>query len=259
MSGQNTGDDDPFFIGFLPVPRALRGFLAIVSGVGLLAALGLGYVIAATQDDPGDGTFRFDLGRQSVTGVLVESAYPVLRITEGNERLPAGHSLLLSGPGKNGVQEDAAPHLGQLVTVEGVLLTRGDLDMMQVRRQGGQSVIIPADTPAPVLTDSEPLGRWRLTGELCDGKCYVGAMRPGNGIAHKACANLCVVGGVPMVMVSTAPVDGQNFFLVTGPDGGRVPQALLDATASIVALEGEIERIGDLLVFRADPTTLERL
>ena len=38
-----------------------------------------------------------------------------------------------------------------------------------------------------------------------------------------------------------------------------LPQALLDATASIVALEGEIERIGDLLVFRADPTTLERL
>lgn len=251
-------DRDPFFIGFAPVPAALRPFLASLAAVLVTAALLVGMVVAATQDDPGEGRFRFDLGRQSVTGVLVEPAYPMLRITEGNERLPAGHTLMLSGLGKNGVQAAGAPLEGQVVTVEGVLLTRGEIDMLQVRRDGDGPVMRPTGDAAPELPAPEPLGRWRLTGELCDGKCYAGAMRPGRGIAHKACANLCIVGGVPVVFVATGPVEGSTYLMVTGPQGGPVGQALLDATAELVTLEGAVERIGDLLVLRADPASLGR-
>ena len=61
---------EPFFVGWATPPSGLRGFLVWVAGglVGLFAALG--YLLAATQDDPGDGAFRFDWNRQTVVGVL---------------------------------------------------------------------------------------------------------------------------------------------------------------------------------------------
>ncbi|MEM6421698.1 MAG: hypothetical protein AAF698_03845 [Pseudomonadota bacterium] len=245
--------EEPFFVGYLATPEGLKPFLAFLGTALILGALVIGYLVAATQSDPGGGAARFDLGRQTVTGVLVPGGYPVLRVTVGNERLPAGRTILLSGIGKNGVQDRAAA-LDGLVTAEGLLLTRGDLDMLQVR--GGENGLRAAEGTPPDLPAPEPLGRWRVTGELCDGKCYAGIMRPGLGLSHKACANLCIQGGVPMVMVATAPLMGYEFLLVTGPDGGEAPPALLDTTAVLVSLEGEVERIGDLLVLRADPTSV---
>ena len=84
-------------------------------------------------------------------------------------------------------------------------------------------------------------------------------MRPGTGLAHRACANLCLVGGVPPVFVSSAPVEGEEFLLIGGPDGGPLPEALLDVTALYISVEGRVERRGDLLVFLIDPASIEVL
>lgn len=251
-------DRNGFFIGWSnKVPRRLRLFLVQVAAVLVAGLAGAALAIGVTQDDPGDGAFRFDWGRQTITGVLQAEPYPVLHVTE-SDRYPAGHAIMLSGPGKRGVQDQAAPLDGQLVVASGVMLTRGPLTMMQVR--GGDQGLLAAeagvvpDLPVPV-----PLGRWRLNGEICDGKCYAGAMRPGQGLSHRACANLCLTGGVPPVFVATDTVDGQAFFLIGGPDGGPVTDAVLDHTAMLVEVEGQVERRGDLLVFRIDPATLEVL
>ena len=82
-------------------------------------------------------------------------------------------------------------------------------------------------------------------------------MRPGRGLAHKACANLCLIGDVPPVFVTTQPVEGAEFLLITGPDGTRLPAAAYDFVGQPVSVEGEVERFGDLAVFRLDPATLE--
>ena len=256
----DMNDDKPFFVGYLPVPAGLRLFL-FAAGLGLIgffAAAGL--FTGATQDDPGNGAFRFDIGRQTVTGVLELKPYPLLRITEGSEHIQAGQTLMLSGGGKRGLMERAAGLGGQLAQASGVLLTRGDLVMMQVR--GGSAGLAAADdgVPAPSsVPDAEPLGRWRLAGEICDGKCLAGAMRPGRGLAHKACANLCIIGGVPPVFVSSQPVEGSQFLLIAGPDGGPLPDAAYDRVGQYIAVEGDIERRGDLLVFSIDPASMEVL
>ncbi len=256
-------DRGGFFIGWSnKLPDRLGLFLVQAAAVLVAGLAGAAFAIGVTQNDPGDGAFRFDLGRQTITGVLQAEPYPVLHVTE-SERYPAGHAIMLSGQGKRGVQDRAAPLDGQLVVASGVILTRGPLDMLQVRG-GDQGLIaaeaapdanaVPPGVPVPV-----PLGRWRLTGEICDGKCYAGAMRPGQGLSHRACANLCLTGGVPPVFVATDTVDGQAFFLIAGPDGGPVTDRILDHTAMLVEVEGQIERRGDLLVFRIDPATLEVL
>lgn len=249
-------DRDPsFFVGFLPVPPGLRLFLisTALSLVVFFAAISV--MAGLAQDDPGDGAFRFDHGRQTVTGVLEVTPYPVVHVLEGSEQIEAGRTLMVSGQGKNGAIARSIPLEGQLVTASGVLLKRGTLDMLQLRNGGNGLAAAegePVAIPAP-----EQLGRWRLAGEICDGKCLAGAMRPGRGLSHKACADLCIDGGIPPVFASTQPVEGSEFLLITGPGGTELPNAALDLIATFVTVEGEIARHGDLLVFAIDPATLE--
>ncbi|MEO1492750.1 MAG: hypothetical protein AAFV19_11410 [Pseudomonadota bacterium] len=252
-----TPESRIFFIGFLNEwPDGLKRFLPVTAVVLICLFAGLGFSVSATQDDPGDGSFRFDLGRQELTGVVYAKPYPHLWITEGNENFRAGHVMMLSGSGKRGamaaVLEDA-----QLTKVQGVPLTRGDLDMLQLA--GGQRKPVAVDGVAPDLPGDRDLGRWRLTGEICDGKCLAGAMRPGIGLAHKACANLCLIGDIPPVFAATGAVEGAKFFLMAGPDGGPMPASMYDFTAVLIEVEGTITARGDLMIFQIDPDTMKIL
>ncbi len=245
--------EKPFFVGYLPAPGPLRVFLlsVCVALIGGLAAAG--YLLGAAQDDPGPGAFRFDYGRQTVTGVVEMTPYPVIHVTKGNDRIKPGDSFLMTAAGKSGVDSRAMPLNGQLAEVSGVILERGDLYMLQLR--GGRNGLKAAEGDAPEVP-AEPQGRWKLTGEICDGKCLAGAMRPGRGLAHKACANLCLLGDVPPVFVSSQPVLGEEFLLVTGPGGTRLPREAYDFVAQFITAEGNITRRGDLLVWEIEPDTI---
>lgn len=246
----------PFFVGYLPVPKALRGFLWVVTaGLVVLAGI-MGFWVGTTQNDPGPGAFRFDYGRQTVTGVIERTPVPILHVTQGNERIPTGHTLMMSGPGKNGVMNREAAINGQMVQVSGVLLERGTMDMMQV--QGGPNGLKTVDGTA-VVPSPRDLGRWKLAGEICDGKCLAGAMRPGRGLAHKACANLCVAGGIPPVFVSSQPVEGSEFLMISGPGGVELSEAVYKRMGQYISVEGRVSRHGDLLVFAMEPETIEVL
>lgn len=244
----------PFFVGYLKIPAELKRFLLIASVLFFLGFAGSAVVIGATQDDPGAAGFRFDYGRQTVTGIIQVKPYPLLRITKGNERLETGHTLMLTGGGKAGVMSIAAPLNGKLATASGVILKRGELDMLQLR--GGSNGLKPEEGDAPTMQISK-LGRWRLAGEICDGKCLTGAMQPGRGLAHKACANLCLLVGIPPVFVSTKPVEGSQFMLVASKDGGPISAKTYSSVGQFIKAEGELERHGDLLVFRIDNETIE--
>jgi len=197
---------DPFFVGWGKIPNDLRVFLAslalsIVAGFAVLA-----YTISSSQSDPGSGAF---MGPASAIGILQADPYPVLHVIE-SDRYNRGEAILLTGGGKRGVVDRAAGLDGQVVRIGGVTLERGDLSGMQLR--GGTNGLRKDDSTSDGFTiKTEKLGRWKLTGEICDGKCLNGAMRPGKGLAHKACANLCLIGMVPPVFVSSAPVEGSAF------------------------------------------------
>lgn len=252
-----TPRKDIFFIGFLnDWPVGLTRFLPVCAVLLVCVFAGLGFAVSATQDDPGDGRFRGDLGRQELTGIVHAQPYPTLWITEGSEMFPEGHVMMLSGGGKRGAMA-AEKFDGKLTKVQGLPLTRGDLDMLQLA--GGQRRPMEAEGEGPTFPEDEDLGRWRITGEICDGKCLAGAMRPGIGLAHKACANLCLVGDIPPVFATTGPVEGERFLLMAGPDGGPMPATMYDFTAVLVEIEGDVLRRGDLLIFRIDPETMKVL
>lgn len=239
--------DDVFFIGWQGrTGRKLGQFLAaIILGALALTAL-LAVALAAAVDDPGDGGYKWTSGPRTVRGVVTTDPYPILRMAPDATH-PKGHALLLSGEGKNGAPL-AAGSEGRVVETTGFLIRRGDIDMLQIDEP---PTLVPDAAPvAP--TPPESLGRWRITGEICDGKCYAGAMRPGGGLAHRACASLCLFGGVPPILVSTGPLEGSDFLLLAGADGKALPDSFRDDVAVRLELEGEVERRGDLLVFRTD-------
>lgn len=246
--------DDTFFIGWARrVPSGLRGFLAGVAlGLPVVAGL-LALALSASIDDPGGGAFDWDAGEQTLRGIITPLPYPLLHLAP-SVRHPAGHTVLLSGIGKNGAE--IGPVLaGRMVEATGVMLKRGSIDMMQLSDDPG----LRAAEGEGALSAPVQLGRWRVVGEICDGKCWTGAMRPGSGIAHQACAELCLVGGLPPVLVTTSPVEGSTFLLLADADGGPMPEALRPLVAVRLMLEGTIERRGDLLVLRVAPAGVHPL
>lgn len=249
---------DDFFVGYLGrLPAAARAMVA-AAAVGLIAGFGAAAMaISLTQDDPGPGRILWN-ERLERTGVLFAAPYPHLR-TAPTEAAPEGETYLMVRAGKRGVVDIARRLNGQTVDVYGVWTRRGDIDMIQIGRRGGRPVE-PSDQPAAELTAVEDLGRWRLAGEICDSKCYLGAMRPGVGLAHKACANLCIDGGAPPVLVTAKPAEGETFFLLADQRGEALPQSwLADNTAVLVQLEGQLERRGALMVFKIDLDKAELL
>ena len=187
--------------------------------------------------------------------MMVAAPYPHLRLAPDDDN-PTGATHLIVRAGKRGVQDFAERFDGKLTRIQGIALTRGDLDMLQLA--GGQRKPAAVEGTAPIGADVD-LGRWRVTGEICDGKCLAGAMRPGRGLAHKACANLCLIGDIPPVLALTGPVEGQMYMLIGGPDGGPMPVEMLDHTSVLVEMEGRVLRRGDLLIFHAEPATLKVL
>jgi hypothetical protein len=239
---------DFFFVGYLNrVSRDLGIFLLAAAALLLAGFAGLGLALGVAVDDPGDGDFAWQLGTQRLVGVVEPGPYPVLRLPPDATH-PAPRTIMLVAAGKHGAQAAAAPHAAGAVTASGVVIKRGPLAMLQLDGELEPLADAPAFTPAPPV----PLGRWRLAGEICDGKCYAGAMRPGRGLAHKACANLCLLGGVPPVFVSSGAVEGTSFFLLTAEDGGPLPDRVRNLVALGIELEGLIVRFDDLLVFQVD-------
>ena len=243
---------EPFFLGWGKVPKALRLFLVNFAVFTVIGFGVLSYLTSSTQTDTGSGAF---MGRTEVIGVLQEHPYPILHVIE-SRHFEKGDTILLSGPGKRGAIDQAEGLDGKIVQANGVRLDRGDLRGMQLRN-GKRGLKLAEDQNQSLEINVEPLGRWRLQGEVCDGKCLGGAMRPGNGLAHRACANLCLLGDVAPVFVSAGPIDGSEFFLMSNSKGDVVTQDLLDFTALPVEVEGEVERHGKMLVFKIAPDTMK--
>ncbi|MBN8954767.1 MAG: hypothetical protein BGP09_25095 [Rhizobium sp. 60-20] len=240
-----------FFVGyFKKVPSDVK-VLMIGFIVFFMAGMASASVfLSLNTESPGSGSYADELHGEHLIGTMEVKPYPILRVP-ANDKHPA-RAVMLGGSGKFGVDNRALPLSGKAAEVGGIFVKRGDLEMLLV---GAGDDLKAAGERGQMLAPVPPaqdLGRWRLTGEICDGKCSSGAMKPGTGLAHKACANLCISGGVPPVFVSTAPVDGHIFLLLAGKDGGPMPKALLNKTSVPVVLEGTVERRDDLLIFKVE-------
>jgi hypothetical protein len=254
MSAPN--DKDAFFIGWADTPAADRRFF-LRAGLGLTAASGaLGLGLAALQRAPGPGHWDPDAVREW-RGIVTAEPYAMLRTADfGN----GPRTALLSCLGKCGVAARIGSLAGQAVVVKGSLIQRGVHTMIAVdeegdwiRRDAGATV-----NPSLLFPAAVPQGDVSLVGEILDSKCWFGAMRPSEGKVHKACAALCIRGGIPPAFFTRGPDQQATLMIMTRGGRAHGPD-LLPFVADAVRVTGRVSRIGDLLVLDAPVSAIQRV
>ncbi len=253
----SEADDDGFFIGWADAPpQADRRFLLRAAAGFTLGAAGLGAGLAAAQAPAGRG--GWDQGAvRNWTGIAERRPYPALRTMDVDGR-PL--RALLATYGKCAVDARLDPFDGRPAQIRGSLIQNGDRLMIAVI--DGPDWIAPAELNAGSrarLEKPEPrdLGSFQLDGEILDTKCWFGAMRPARGKGHKACAALCLRGGIPPAFFIGGR-EGSRSFLLTDQDGGPVREAIWPYAADPVRLRGEVVLSDNLPEFRADIGSLTR-
>lgn len=244
---------DDFFIGWqgdLPSPKR-RAFIAGSAGL-VVAAASTGVLMARNKPAPGAGIW--DQGMQlSLYGRLLPLPYPHLLTEDLSEE---ARTIYLVGAGKTAL-DLARDYFTGPARVTGTMISRGTQAMLAV------TDAVPADalrrtSPRPVPAIN--LGETIMTGEILDAKCWFGAMRPGYGKTHKACAALCARGGLPLAFCPTGQCgDAIDAPLFLDEAGNPHPRDIFPFLADPVAVKGRRVRIGDREELRVARKDIRRL
>ena len=240
----------PFFVGYLPFPKALKPFFQWAVPLLLLVGLATAYVFAVGTKEAGTGTWNaYD--PVSLTGVVKAEPYPMI-ITADRQN----HPVLIVQLGKLDAAEILEPFDGKTVLIEGFMIERGPWQMMEI--EGPESV---AEVPALDLAlPMDSAGMFvSLVGEIVDSKCMLGVMKPGAGKVHRDCAELCVLGGMPPMLLVKNDQGEKAAYLLVDPDGNAVGRRLVPHIALPVAVEGIAFRMGDMTAIRVDPASVQEL
>ena len=251
--------NDEFYTGYLPQAPPGIGALARRTAVALLllAALVAGLLAALQQPFP---VSYFEFGNpRSFEGVLRLAPYPQLVVTRPGQPIsgPATSTYLLVAPFKFGADSELAGLEGQHVRLQGTLVYRDDQTMVELVPGS-----VEVQSPEPTRTApqrSVSLGEKTLRGEIVDSKCYLGVMKPGSHKPHRACASLCIRGGIPPIFVVRSDGESAGHLLLVGADGRALGLEVLDFVAEPLEVTGEVMLVDDLWVLGAEPTSFKRL
>jgi hypothetical protein len=246
-------NDDDFYVGYLRMPRRLAILVAfLVAVIFALIAVDLA-VLARLQQPSGPGTWA-DTDR-TFEGALTRAPYPILWVTENGR--PSAHLLVADSKRSANTVLDAA--VSGPVKITGKLVARNDVAGVNMIEMAAGAVTPAATAIVPELA-SQSLGEATLKGEIVDSKCWLGVMRPGQGRVHKGCATVCILGGIPPILVTRDAQGVMQGYVLMDRDGQAVaPAEIQDVIGDPVSLRGAIERKGGLLFLKADLASLKRL
>jgi hypothetical protein len=247
------GDD--FYIGYRRrAPAGVRRFLRRTVAALLLAAAAVAVTLAGLQGEFDPGVFEFGVVRD-FEGVIQEQPHPLLLVARPGDAGGELSRYLLVAGGKHGAGDEVAGLDGQGARLRGTLIHRQGQTMVEV--VGGSTEAV-ADGPPAEAGGAVDLGVRTLRGEIVDSKCFFGVMKPGRGKPHRACAALCIRGGIPPVLRVETDAGEHRHFLLTDEAGRAVNDRVLDLIAEPVEITGRLQRTGDLLVLATDPDTIRR-
>ncbi|MBY0311692.1 MAG: hypothetical protein K2W85_06465 [Phycisphaerales bacterium] len=225
--------DQAIYVNYLPMPVGIHRFLKFAVPAVLWIMCALAFVWARSQYSPGNAVW--ETGKPvEFMGVLGAAPYPVLFTPAKDGTITA---VLLVEQGKFGTQKRAAALSGQLVRVSGWLLHREGRQILELEPEDRALVRITdaAITQAPTLRE---LGSVTVRGEIVDGKCYLGAMKPGAGKTHKECATLCIRGGIPPIVIAFSADGSTEYLLLQSESGEAIDPALHHLIADPVEIRG---------------------
>ncbi len=245
---------DPF-VGYAKTPTVDRRFLLGFGAVTIGLTSAMAWVIAKKQPPGGRGAW--DMGAQvSLSGFVAAAPYAHIRLLE-NGRV---RTVLLGCETKCGARErlDEIAFSTGSAQVRGSMLERDGYRMLATA-SSADWITPDAGIIEPPAPQEEDLGEARLAGEILDTKCWFGAMRPNEGLSHKACATLCIASGVPPYFGVRDRQGRERALMITDPEGRALIQPILEYVAEPIEAVGRIVRIDDLFQFRMDPGSIQRL
>lgn len=240
--------DGPLYVGYLPLPPKHARFLRVFIPVSLWTLVILNGAILLAMSDPGAASWNTD-DSVTISGRIRDDGTPVL-ITED------GETVLLVRDSKRGAFDGSAREGPAEIT--GFILERDGRRMLEITQEESDRVatrpivervrrMSPSTTPTT------------LRGEILDAKCFLGAMKPGHGKTHKACATLCIRGGIPAAMRIRNPDGTEDIAVIVGPGFSPFPESLRAYIADPVEISGSAFRVGDLTMVAVDPATVRRI
>jgi hypothetical protein len=251
---------DEFYIGWedKAAPGIGKTVRKAVIGLAILAFI-VPAALAISQHMIGASVFEWGTVK-TFSGILKIDPYPHLLVPRPGMTgaQPNFSTYYLVAPLKFGLDRGKlSASEGKRVSLQGTLIYRGNQTMVEALPESFRAV----DSQPASLANSEtiPLGRQTLTGEIVDSKCFLGVMNPGQLTPHRACAIRCISGGVPPVLLVRQKNGPAIYLLLVSADGKPVNKQVLDLVAEPVQITGEVERQGELLILRADPATYRRV
>ncbi|RJP30821.1 MAG: hypothetical protein C4547_16255 [Phycisphaerales bacterium] len=251
-------DAAEFYVGYLRMPTRLAAFLRWVAAGLLLATAAIGWSLSRSQNDPGDGVWQD--GLQTFVGRVAAAPYPLIRVPSDRPGKPI-ETILLVSQGKHGAAERIAGLDGRIARVRGTILERDGVRLLELTESGAAALdesLGPVEQARLATPSVAPLGTVTFYGEIIDPKCYSGAMKPGEGKTHKACATLCIAGGIPPMFVAFDAAGRRSVYLLTDPHGRALDDRILPYVADPVEIIAALERCDDLYVLRLDPECIRR-
>lgn len=246
MSGEPRED---FYVGYLPMPRAHRIFVRRVAPAILWTMVAVCGLTLWLMEPP--GAARWDTGRVfGASGMVRSRPYPLVELRAPDGRI---ETVLLTGIGKRGAWI-APPFDDSLCIVRGYPLMREGRRILELMDGHEAMIRVNAQEDVWPAPEAEPLGPAVLRGEILDSKCWHGAMKPGEGRAHKSCATLCVRGGIPPLLIVRDPAGSPSqTFLLTSAGGGSAAEQVLPYLGEPVEARGTLTRRADLLLLELEP------
>jgi hypothetical protein len=227
---------DEFYVGYLPMPAGHLRFVRIAVPVLLWLMVVCGVVFAILERRPGDAVWE-DGKTVDIVGVVHERPYPYLVPTTGDAK-----PVFLVEQGKHGAAARMRGREGQSIRATGFRLSRDGREILEL--DGAESAVAAVQGVVPVQAAAHDLGDVTLRGEIVDYKCYLGAMKPGDGKGHKACAALCISGGIPPMLVGFEG-GGPTYTVLVGHGGG---ESFAPLAGEPVLVSGRLQELGGLRV-----------
>ena len=244
---------DPIFVGYLPTPKKDHVFLKTILPLLLILTAIVAAAVSTEQPNPGTGVW--DTGHElKLEGQLVPGPYPILRVKD-SERTAGIRTWLLAEQGKIGVQNRVTA-LGVTgptdVIARGYRIERDGQGMLELIAGANALVISETQTTSMPEQEKTPRKHVSITGEIIDPKCWLGVMKPGFGKPHKACATLCIEGGIPPMFIWINESGSRTRALLLGPNGEQIVDRIRSRIADPITIEGNLETWDDLHVLKVD-------
>jgi hypothetical protein len=255
-------DQKEFYIGWMP--KAPAGFAKHVKRVLLIlfpVALIVGYLLSANQKK--FSTANFEFGKLTeVKGVYYNSPVPMLKVFD---KINLSITLPLVGYGKHGAEtaimelekEKDVSLNGKELTLKGTLIYGEGKTLLQVDKNDNPIVSIGPESTIQLL--QKDLGTQIIRGEIIDPKCYFGVMKPGEGKVHRDCAIRCILGGIPPVLHVQNEKGESNYYLIVGPNGEKMNEAVQHVVAEPVSIEAKVVQQDDWIILYTGKENIKRI